>query len=55
MSEFKIVVGGTLQDDAAAFLDAWLRAERGEAVNEHVLAFESWEGFAQVMMDHLNR
>jgi predicted transcriptional regulator len=49
MSEVKIVVGGTLRDDTAAFLDAWRRTERSEAVSERVLAFESWEGLAQVM------
>jgi predicted transcriptional regulator len=45
----KIVVGGRIEDDAAAFLDAWRRTERGEAVSDRVLAFESWEGLAQVM------
>lgn len=49
MTDMKVVVGGSLEDDAAAFLDAWHRAERGEIVNERVLAFESWEGLAQVM------
>ena len=44
MAELKIITGGTLQDDAAAFLDAWHRAERGELVAGRVLAFESLEG-----------
>jgi predicted transcriptional regulator len=49
MDEVKILVGGGVEDDAAAFLDAWHRSERGEAVQERVLAFESWEGLARVM------
>jgi hypothetical protein len=32
-----------LEEDLAAFLDAWHRAEHGENVDENVLAFESWE------------
>lgn len=56
--DVKIVVGsrkslrdfaGTAEDDAAAFLDAVERAERGEAVHERVLSFQSWEGLASVM------
>jgi predicted transcriptional regulator len=49
MAETKIVVGGSLEEDAAAFLDAWKRAGRGEEVDEHVLAFESWEALAAVL------
>lgn len=50
MSEdVKIIVGGTAEDDAAAFLDAIERTERGETVCERVLSFESWEGLASVM------
>ncbi len=46
----KVIVGGDLSDDLAAFRDAWKRAERGEAVTpERVLAFESWEGLASVL------
>lgn len=45
----KLLVGGSIEDDAAAFVDAWHRAERGETVNQRVLAFESWEGLASVM------
>ncbi len=45
----KVVVGGDLADDAAAFVSAWHRAARGERVRERVLAFESWEGLARVM------
>ncbi len=45
----KIIVGGTAEDDAAAFLDAIDRAECGDAVHERVLSFQSWEGLASVM------
>ena len=31
------------------FVDAWRRAERGEAVDERHLSFESWEGLARVL------
>ena len=34
---------------ARRFIDAWRRAERGEAVDEHHLSFESWEGLATVL------
>lgn len=47
--DMTVVVGGTAEDDAAAFLDAVERAERGEKVNERVLSFQSWEGLARVM------
>jgi predicted transcriptional regulator len=49
LSDLKLSVGGSIEDDAAAFLHAWHRAERGDKVNERVLAFESWEGLARVM------
>jgi predicted transcriptional regulator len=49
MTEVKVSVGGSLEDDAAAFVDAWHRTARGEAMHERVLAFESWEGLAKVM------
>lgn len=49
MSDLKIVVGGDLAEDAAAFVDAWRKIENGEKVADHVLAFESWEGLASVL------
>jgi predicted transcriptional regulator len=49
MVEAKVIIGGKLEEDAAAFLDAWHQAERGEAVDQNVLAFESWEALAAVM------
>jgi predicted transcriptional regulator len=48
-SDLKVSVGGSIEDDAAAFLHAWHRVERGEPVDERVLAFESWEGLARVL------
>ena len=49
MSDIKLGVGGSLEDDAAAFVDAWRRTERGEDVRERALAFESWEMMAKVL------
>jgi predicted transcriptional regulator len=49
MDDVKVIVGGSIEDDAATFLKAWHDAERGRKVHERVLAFESWEGLAQVM------
>ena len=45
----KVIVGGTAEDDAAAFLSAVERAERGEHVRERVLSFQSWEGLASLL------
>ncbi len=45
----KLLVGGSIEDDAAAFVDTWHRAERGERTLERVLAFESWEALASVL------
>ncbi len=46
----KVMVGGSLQEDLAAFRSAWERSECGEDVApERVLAFESWEGLAAVL------
>src|SRR5438552_3852612 len=49
MAETKVIVGGGIEEDAAAFLDAWHRVEQGEPVDENVLAFESWTALAAVM------
>ena len=49
MAETKVIVGGGIEEDAAAFLDAWQRVEQGEPVDENVLAFESWTALAAVM------
>ena len=49
MTRLTVTVGGTLEDDLSAFVGAWHRAEHGEIVADHVLAFENWEELAQVM------
>ena len=49
MSDIKVIVGGSLQEDASAFLEAWHRAEHGHHTPERVIAFERWEGLARVM------
>ena len=49
MSDMKITVGGSLAEDGAAFVGAWRKAERGEALADHVLAFESWEALSSIM------
>jgi predicted transcriptional regulator len=49
MAETKVIIGGGLDEDAAAFLDAWRRTEQGEQIRETALAFESWEALASVM------
>jgi hypothetical protein len=49
MTDVTVLVGGGLEDDAAAFVNAWRRAERGEAVTDRVLTFESWEGLSTLM------
>ena len=37
MSDLKVIVGGSLAEDAAAFVGAWRNAERGDAVADHRL------------------
>jgi predicted transcriptional regulator len=49
MTGVKLIVGGSLNEDAVAFLDAWKRARRGKKQRERVLAFESWEALATVL------
>ena len=50
MSNVKITVGGSIEEDAASrFVDAWHRAERGETFRERHLAFESWDALARVL------
>src|ERR1700761_5555401 len=48
-TDVKVLVGGSIEDDAAAFVDAGHRAERGGKVRERVLAFESWEALAAAL------
>lgn len=51
MSEdMRIVVGGSAEEDGAAFVHAWESAERGEQVEpSRVLAFETWEAMVSVL------
>ena len=50
MSNVRITVGGDVEAEASRrFADAWHRAERGEAVDERHLAFESWEALSRVL------
>jgi predicted transcriptional regulator len=50
MSDVKITVGGAFEEEAArGFVDAWHRAERGEAFRERRLAFESWDALTRVL------
>ena len=50
MKDIKVTVGGALESEASwRFVDAWHRAERGEATQEHYLAFESWEALSRVL------
>jgi predicted transcriptional regulator len=49
MTDIKMILGGSLEDDAAAFLAAWHDAERGRVTQERVLAFQSWAGLWNVL------
>ena len=50
MSNVKITVGGAVEDEASRrFVDAWHRAERGEAFHERHLTFESWDTLSRVL------
>jgi predicted transcriptional regulator len=50
MNEVRVTVGGSVADDAADFVDAWERIERGKHVEtRRTLAFQSWEGMMAVL------
>lgn len=50
MSNLRLTVGGDFEEEAAKrFVDAWHRAEKGEAVQERHLAFESWDALTRVL------
>jgi predicted transcriptional regulator len=49
MSDVKLIVGGNLEEDTAAFVNAWHRAERGEDLCDRALVFESWDALAKVL------
>ncbi|MGN6550045.1 MAG: HVO_A0114 family putative DNA-binding protein [Pararhizobium sp.] len=45
----QIHVGGSFEDAARRFVDAWHRAELGETVGEEHLTFLTWDAFAGTM------
>lgn len=49
MSDLKIHVGESRDAMGARFVDAWHRAERGEAVSERHLAFDSFETMTRIL------
>jgi predicted transcriptional regulator len=49
MKSLEIHVDQSAEGMARRFIDAWHRAERGAAVDERHLSFESWEGLARVL------
>ena len=49
MNEVELIIGGQLEGDAKAFVDAWRRAETGAEVHERALVFESWNLLAKVL------
>ena len=48
MSHVKLIVGGTIEDDAADLLDAWHRTAQGEHRDRARLA-SKWEGLSKVL------
>lgn len=62
MNDVIIKVGGSIEEDGAAFISAWKRAEAGEQFCERHVAFESWElltktltGKRMELLRHLHR
>ena len=49
MTDVRMIVGGQIDDDAAAFVDAWHRAEHGSPGRDRTIAFESWEALTKIM------
>ena len=48
--DVEIIVGGSMEEDGAAFAEAWKASERGEHVRpSRVLVFETWEGLSAVL------
>jgi len=50
MKKVAIVVGGSIEYDGAAFIDAWHRAEAGQAIDERILSFESAVGLRRYLV-----
>lgn len=49
MKSLEIHVDESTEAMARRFIEAWHRAERGEAVDEHYLSFESWARLVGVL------
>ena len=49
MSEMKIHVGDSLEDMGGRFVEAWRRAEKGEAAPERHLSFDSFETLTRIL------
>lgn len=50
MSDVKITIGGDFEQEASRrFIEAWHRAEAGDAPSERHLAFENWDTLARVL------
>ena len=47
--QVQVHVGETLDDVGARAIGAWHRMERGEAVNEKHVSFETWETMVRVL------
>jgi predicted transcriptional regulator len=48
-SQVWVHVGETLEDIGDRAIDAWRRMERGEAVDEKHISFETWETMIRVL------
>lgn len=45
-----IIVGGSIEEDGAAFIATWKASERGQDVKQsRVIAFESWDSLSAVL------
>ncbi|WP_159946991.1 hypothetical protein [Rhizobium sp. 18065] len=47
--DINIHVGGSFDQAASRFIDAWHRAEAGDPVSEEHLTFVDWEAFTRTM------
>jgi predicted transcriptional regulator len=54
-SDVVLKVGGSPEDDLAAFSSAWKAAEAGAVAEERIIAFESWEALARVLTNERYR
>jgi predicted transcriptional regulator len=48
-AEIEVHVEDDVEAMARRFVSAWHRAERGEALEERHLSFESWDGLARLL------